>query len=872
MISSHYLRSMLAPQSVALIGASSRPGSLGRIVYENLLDAEFQGELYAVNPRHATVLGHTAFRSIEAIEKTIDLAVICAPAEAVPSVLRECSGRVRSAVIVSSAPAAGPETYLRWRSDISVAARAANIRMLGPASFGVIRTSIGLNATYGTVPALRGRLTLISQSGAVASALLDFGHGVGIGFASVAVLGAAGDVDFGEIMEFALSDPESDAIVLYVGMLHDARTFLSSLRAAARTKPVVVLRSGREAHKRPPRGNGPPSPDRVFDVALMRAGVVRVHTYTQLFAAATLLAAGRLPRGNRLAIMSNGRGPGLMAADRALDAGIALAKIADETRAVLAPLLPRERTLENPFDLEGEATPAQFASAVPALLADHGVDALLCLHVSTPTAPPTDTARAVATAAKNASKPVLAAWLGSIDRAEPRAALEAGGVINFYTPENAVDAFSFIASYRRNQEWLLEVPPPLPELGVPDIAAALRVRSRAVEGARTTLRPDEAQELLVAFGIASLPCAVARSAQGAQAAARRIGYPVTLQIEDDAAITTSRASLLSAASVRRAFAQLRADGKKRAVVVRKDPGFAPSTAANVGVYSDAVFGPVIAFRNAASTASELSLMLPPLNKRLALDLVGAANGEHTPAELDLLVTLLLRVSALVCAAPWLSELELASVVINSEQTSVVAARIVIDPRRPTSSEGYRHMAIHPYPTELETVLKLNGGVELRVRPIRPEDAAMERAFVDGLSEQSRYLRFMQHLPSLTPQMLARFTQVDYDREVALLALDGAAGAEAIIAVARYIANWDGESAEFAVVVADAWQGRGVGFRLMRILIDCARKRGFKRLMGAVLAINASMLAMVAALGFTAQRDPTDPEQMIVTLDLAAQKT
>src|SRR5437667_1639718 len=610
MISAHYLRSLLAPQSVVVIGASGRPGSVGRIVYENLLDAEFQGELFAVNPKHGTILGHKAFRSIQAIETPIDLAVICAPAETVPLVLRECSGRARAAVIVSTAPAAGPEIYLRWRCDIVASARGSNIRVLGPASFGVIRTSIGLNATCGTVPALRGRLTLISQSGAIAGALLDYGHGVGIGFASVAVLGAASDVDFGEILEFALSDPETDGIVLYVGMLRDARMFLSALRAAARTKPVVVLRSGRTAPQRPAQGRSPPSADRVFDAALMRAGVVRVYTYTQLFAAAALLSGSRLPRGNRLAIVSNGRGPGLMAADRAGDAGIAVAKIGDETRRSLARLLPRERVPDNPFDLEGEATPARFAAAVPALLADQEVDALLCLHVGTPTAPPTDTARAVAAAAKDAHKPVLAAWLGSIDRSEPRAALEAGGVINFYTPENAVDAFSFVASYRRNQEWLLEVPPPLPELGVPDVAAALRVRTRVIADSRTRLRPDEAQDLLAAFGITMPPCAAVKSAQGAQAAARRIGYPVTLQVNEDECVAPASAILRNAAMVRRAFSELRSDARpaKHAVVVRKLPKLSPTSTVNVCVYTDAVFGPIIGYGNAVPSAAELSLM------------------------------------------------------------------------------------------------------------------------------------------------------------------------------------------------------------------------------------------------------------------------
>ena len=863
------MRPLLSPRSVALIGASGRAGSLGRIVYENLLDAEFSGELFAVNPKHLKVLGRRSYPSIAAIEHTIDLAVICTPPDAVSTVIRDCAGRVHAAVVLTAAPSADANAYHRWRENVTASARVAKVRMLGPASFGIARTAIGLNATAGAVAPLRGRLTLISQSGAVASALLDFAREACIGFASVAGLGVAADVDFGETLEFALADPETDGIVVYVETLRDARAFLSALRAAARVKPVIVLKSGRTA-----KGSAElrPAPDRVFEAALKRAGTVRVHTYTQLFAAAAILAAGRIPHGNQLTIVSNGRGPGLMAADRAADAGVALAELRDEARTALAALLPHERALENPVDIDSEATPSHFAAAVRVLLAEPHVDAVLCLHVATPAAPATDAARAVASVAHGAPKPVLAAWLGSVERTEARSALEAGGVVNFYTPENAVDAFSFLAAYRRNQEWLLEVPPPLPELGEPDIAAALRVRSRVLAESRTRLRADEARTLLAAFGIAASPCAVARSARGAQSAARRIGYPVALQSEDAGPGAAPYANLRNAAMVRRAFSQLRAaaqsDAAKRTVVVRADPSPSLAGALRIGVYTDAVFGPVVACGAATAAACELALMLPPLNRRLALDLIDVAIGNRLPpGAVDSLIALLLRVSAMVCSAPWLIELSLAPVLITAEEATVLSAIATIDRRRPVQPDGYRHMAIHPYPAELDTALKLKNGAELRVRPIRPEDAALERAFVAGLSDQSRYLRFMQHLQGLTPQMLARFTQVDYDRELALVALDGADGAQSIVAAARYVANWDRESAEFAIVVADAWHGRGLGYALMQMLIRCARKRGFTRLIGVVLGINAGMLALAAALGFVASRDPNDPEQVIVTLEL-----
>jgi acetyltransferase len=873
MNSTHHLQPLLAPTSVALVGASGRAGSLGRIVCENLLAGGFSGELHLVNPNRRTVLGRKVFRSLRSIDRPVGLAVICAPANAVPEIISECRGRVRAVAILTGAPAAEREEYQRWRRQLARRARSAGVRMLGPASFGVMRPSLGLNATFGAVDALPGRLALISQSGAVASALLDFARAAGIGFSTVAALGAAGDVDFGEVLEFALADAETEGIVVYVESVQNARAFLSALRAAARTKPVVVLKSGRAPATRAAPGYGTLAPDQVFDAALRRAGTVRVHTYTQLFAAVTMLSAGHIPRGNRLGVVTNGRGPGLMATDRAAETGVVVAKLSDKTCAELKSLLPCKCTLENPVDIESEATPAQFATAVRTVLDDPGVDAVLALHVAVPAAPSTDTARAVAAGAQGAGKPLLAAWLGAVDRPEARAALEAGGAVSFYTPESAVEAFSFMAAYRRNQQWLLEVPPPQPEMPAPDIAAALRVRSRAVAARRTSLSLGETQVLLAAFGIA-MPQAVVTKVEDAQAVARKIGYPVSLQLDIDGEVGPMRAHLRNAAAVARAFTELcaahqlvRKSRKKASIIIRGDFKPIADHAAKIGVYTDTVFGPVIGFGGASSRATELSIMLPPLNRRLAGDLIrGADHVEHAGA-FEPLVDMLLKVSALACALPWVVELELLLVLDTHAKAIVAGARGGVDVRQPALPEGYRHMAIHPYPVELETEIRLKDGVVLPVRPIRPEDAQMEQAFVGALSEQSRYYRFMQHLPSLTPQMLARFTQVDYDRELALVALDDSSGTERIVAVARYVANWDKESAEFAIALADAWQGRGLGYAMMKMLIGCARERGFKRLIGSVLSVNQAMLGLARALGFVVDSDPEDRGLMIVTLEL-----
>ena len=864
----HYLRPLLAPKSVALVGASAKPGSLGRIVYENLLAGGFQGDLFAVNPNHATILDRPAFASLTALGRPVDLAVICAPPDAVPAILDEMRERARGAVILSGAPTAKPADFHRWRREIAARAGASRVRIIGPASFGVIRTSLGLNASYSAVAAVPGRLSLISQSGAVCGALLDFARTAGMGFASVVALGGTADVDFGEVLEFALADPETDGIVLYIETLRDARSFLSALRAAARTKPVIVLKAGRHPAGIDPRDVGA---DRVFEAALKRAGTVRVHTYAQLFASARILASGRIPRRNRLAIVTNGRGPGLLAVDRAAETGVVLADLSTATRDALHALLPPEADPGNPVDVRGEATPSRFGAAVHAVLADPGVDAVLALHVPVPAAPPVATAEAVAAAARTADKPVLAAWLGVIDQPEARVALDAGGIANFFTPEIAIDAFASVAAYRRNQEWLLEVPPPLPALSAPDLAAAERLRAQASAADRSRLTDTESGALLAAFGIPAAPVCAASTVAAARAFARGVGYPVVL--EGDGRGAALRPGLREGRMLERAWAELVADKSvrpgsgRRGFIVRKQLEFALAREARIVVRTDPLFGPVIAYGATSALASELALMLPPLNRRLAIDLIAGAHVAGASPEVQPLVALLLELSALLCALPWVVEMELDPVVVSPVAAVVARASIGVDPSRVRLADGYRHMAIHPYPVELETSVRLPSGAVLKLRPIRPEDADLERAFVASMSEQSRYRRFMQHLPALTPQMLARFTQVDYDRELALIALDGAAPAEAIVAVARYVANPDRESAEFAIAVADAWHGRGLGRAMMRALIACAKRRGFRRLLGIVLASNEPMLALSRQLGFVAQRDRDDPDQIIVTLEL-----
>ncbi len=888
----HYLRPLLMPTSVALVGASERPGSLGRIVYENLLDGDFQGALHAVNARHGRILGRKAFASISAIPGPVDLVLITVPCAQVPRVLDDAARAGVKAAIVLSPPPENEGDARRWLRDLLATARRRHVRLLGPHAFGVMRPQIGLNATLGAARAHAGRLALIAQSGAMCTAMLDFATPAGIGFSTVVALGGGLDIGFGELLDAVLLDSETDGILLYVETVRDARGFLSALRAAARTKPVVVLKAGRSMEIRPPAVNGvvPPNSDAVFDAAMRRAGAVRVMTYTQLFAVARLLAMGKIARGNRLAIVTNGQAPGTLAADIAFDRGIPLARLGSGTVRRLAALLPPNVAKRNPVNVRGDAPPERLAGAVEAALGDDAVDAVLALHVQRPTTGATDAARAVATVARNSSKPVLAGWLGALDRREVGEALEAGGIANFYTPENAVDAFAFVAAYRRNQQWLLEVAPPQPEPSLPDYVTAERIRLAAVGANRTVLTGIETYGLLGAFGLPVPRTEPADTLKDALTAARSIGYPVRL-VFDAVAVPGARlhtpiiakGGLRSGSMVSRAYGQL-FDGAARGrragysgMLVQKDAPIVQSLDVAIAVHTDPVFGPVITFGNSVNATlvdHERVVLLPPLNRRLALDLIrdskalASIGADNVLPQLELLVRVLLQVSSLVCAVPWLRSLVMDPVHVGAADAVIAGAYAAVDPKRRWSPGDYRHMAIHPYPVELVTDARLADGTLLHVRPIMPEDANLEQAFVAGLSEETRYYRFFYRLHELTPAMLARFTQVDYDRELALVALTATPAGPQFVCVARYICNPDLESAEYAIVVADAWQNRGVGRLVMERLIACAKARGVERLEGAVLRTNTQMLRFVTALGFVVHDDPEEPDQVLTVLPLA----
>ena len=881
----HYLSKIFEPASVAVIGASDREGSVGAQVLQNLRESGFKGGIYPVNPKHSEVQGLECFQTITAIDHPVELAIIAIPSRHIPKVMRECGEHgVGAAIVLSAGFAETGKAGLERQNEIVDIARTYDIPLVGPNCLGVMRPKVGLNATFAKSLIRPGHVALVAQSGAFCTALLDWADTEGFGFSAVASLGATADVGFGEVLDYLAVDPETRSILLYVEGITNARSFLSGLRVAARLKPVIVVKSGRnESGTRAAVSHTGAmiGADRVFDAAIERAGAVRVSSVSQLFAAAHLLASGTRVEGPRLAIVTNGGGPGVMAADRAHELGVPLADLGSATISKLEEALPDHWSHSNPVDVLGDADPERYRSAVDAVLKDPGVDGMLVMLTPQSMTDPGGCAGAVIEAAKASSKPVLTCWMGARLVEEGRRQFAEAGIPQFRSPETAVEAFGYLACYRRNQKTLLQAPGPLSPQNEPDVEGARLIIEHALSERRKTLTGAEAKAILRAFDIPSTPSINVTSAADALVAAEGLGLPVAMKI-NSAEITHKsdvggvRLNIGEPRSVRTAFREMmdsvkaqRPEAKIDGILVEPMVRRPHARELIVGILRDPVFGPVVSFGTggtAVEVFADSNVALPPLNEYLSRQLISGTRADrflkafrNLPAvDRDRLLGVLQRVSEIACELPEIRELDINPLLVDENGAIAVDARVVVD--TPSSSTArYGHMAIHPYPVELVSEWQLPDGTDVVIRPIRPEDADLEQDFVEKLSAESRYFRFMQSLDRLSPLMLARFTQIDYDREMALIAVIREHQPDArFVGVARYVGNPDRHSCEFALTVTDEWQQRGVGRELMRRLMEAARDRGIEVMEGDVLANNIKMLRLCERLGFRIAHSAEEP--------------
>ncbi len=879
----HYLSQLFSPCSIAVYGAGKNPNSVGTTLFLNLIKDGFKGELYPINPKRKEVSGVKCFASISDIGKPVTLAVIATPAYTVPGILHQCGEHgVKSAVVISAGFAEAGSKGKRLEQEMLEVAKQYGIHVLGPNCLGLIRPSIKMNATFSKNSALPGKIALVSQSGAMCTALLDWAEARKIGFSTVVSIGEATDVGFGDILDYLSLDPQTSSILVYVEGINNARSFMSGLRIASRMKPVVVIKSGRHSagQKAAVSHTGAlVGRDDVFEAALSRAGVVRATTITQLFSTADILSAGLRANYDRLLMLTNGGGPGVMAADRAQDMGLQVPELSPETINKLDKVLPANWSSNNPVDILGDATADRYANALKIALQDPNADGLLVMLTPQAMTDPTKIAKQVIEVAKNSLKPVMACWMGESMVAEGRRLFDEADVPSFHTPESAVEAFGHLAKYRSNRKLLMQVPGSLQDGVRPDVEGARLIIESVLSKGRKTLSTIESKAILAAFHIPVIQATLTHSPSEALVAAESAGFPVVMKISSSDLSHKSdsggvRLDIPNAAAVRNVYKEMveavkqkQPDAEIDGVTVEHMYRSNTSRELLIGVSRDPVFGPVISFGmggTAVEVHRDTKVALPPLNDYMISQMIKGTRVakmlgkfRNLPAiDTDSLKQVLLRVSELVCELPEIIEAEINPLIADQNGVIAVDARFHVN-YGPATGAKYDHMAIHPYPVDYVKKLQLPDGADVVIRPIRPEDGQIEQEFVRNLSEQSRYMRFMQALQELTPEMLVRFTQIDYDREMCFLAITEIEDKEVEIGVVRYSITPDGDSCEFALVIADDWQGKGLGFLLMKVLMQVAREKGLITIEGEVLANNTGMLRLMGRLGFNNKKDPED---------------
>ncbi|WP_311220814.1 MULTISPECIES: bifunctional acetate--CoA ligase family protein/GNAT family N-acetyltransferase [unclassified Acidovorax] len=897
MIEKHYLTPLFAPTSVAVLaGRADAPDTLtpcARALHQALRAQRFAGMLQFLDI-------HTSGTLADLAQTRADLAVIALPPSDTVAAL-EVAGRIgcRAALVLSHGLDGEQAARLKQ------IARREGMHLLGPNSLGLQRPHLQLNASAAGPLAREGSLALVCQSGSLTASILDWASKNAVGFSTVVSLGPNTDVDIAQVLDFLANDGRTQSIVVYMEGISSARRFMSALRSAANAKPVVVLKAGRK-----PAGNAAAQThsgaivgsDDVFDAALRRAGAVRVRSFVELFSAAKCLASRYRPVGKRLAIVTNGGGPGVLAADWVNEIHLDLARLSPESVATLAPQLPPLASLADLIDVSEEAGPQHYRAAIEAAARDRQVDGVLAIFSPKVGADSAAVAAVLAEAKPLIGKPLLACWMGDESVVPARELLREAEIPSFRTPEAAVGAFGNIASFYQNQQLLQQTPPPLTALAKPDIEGARLVIESVLAERRNVLTEMESKTLLAAFHIPVTKTILARSSHEAMMIATQLGFPVALKIDSPDVTHKSDVggvalNIHSGTGARDAYtdmvqrvARLQPGARINGVTVQNMARARRGREICIGVVTDDPFGPVITF-GAGGTMVELiddrAMELPPLNQFLARRLIDRSRVAETLGEWrgasavdrEALEQVLLRVSEMVCALPQLREMDINPLIADELGAVAVDARIVIASAGLGASgraDSYHHLAILPYPARYEQIWPMRGGGEFLVRPIRPDDAQMLQTLVKGMSPESRYFRFISQLAELPASMLARFTLIDYDREMALVAVYrersvGDTGdvveKERVVGVSRYVTNPDQSSCEFALVVADDFNGRGLGSRLMLSIMDVARDRGLAEINGLVLANNPSMLKLMRRLGFEVKAFEEDRDFKLVVHQL-----
>jgi acetyltransferase len=882
------------PRSVAVIGASNRAGSVGRIVMRNIVEGGFEGGIWPINPKYTEVENRRCHARVADLTEAPDLGIIVTPPATVPGLITELAEKgTRAAVVIT----AGLTHANGLRKAMLEAAAPHLFRVIGPNTLGLMIPPIGLNASFGHMAPRAGGLALLSQSGAIATSLVDWAADEGLGFSHIVSLGDMADVDVGDYIDLLAGDAATRAILLYLETIPNPRKFLTAARAASRLKPLIAIKSGRHAAAATAAATHTGAlsgADRVVDAALSRAGILRVNTLDELFDAAETVARFRPLARSRVGIVTNGGGAGVLAVDRLADLGAEPATLSPATIEKLDRALPETWSRANPVDIIGDAPAERYAKAIEAVAEDDGTDCIMVLNCPTGLASPVGAARGVAALTENGlvrGKPVLTCWLGEKTAREGRAVLQEAGIASFSSPANAAAAVAHLAGWSRAQEALMRVPAARSEdvRGERDTVRAI-LREVAADHRRMLTEP-EAKAVIAAYGIPVPPVVTARSLdeveQGAAELLERGGRVVVKLVSK--AIThksdvggvvlnleTARAAREAAQSVVRRVRASRPDADIEGFAVQPMIARPHAQELIIGMSSDPIFGPVVLFGAggvSVEVADDTAMALPPLDDVLAADLVSrtrvgrllAGYRDRAPADQKAIAAALNGLSQLIVDMPCIVGIDINPLLADADGVVALDARIEIDPGRVEETGPNRELAIRPYPDEWQRRFDLDGS-SFDVRPIKPADVGLYPAFLEKVSPEDIRRRFLAPRKTFPAEMLARLTQLDYEREMAFVALDAEDGT--LAGIARLACDPQRVNAEYGLIVRSDLQGHGLGRAMLELLVDYAWAEGIGSIEGFVLDENEAMLDMCRRFGFTAEQHPDEPGVTLVRLDLS----
>lgn len=885
------MRRMLDPKTVALIGATETEGTVGRTIVENLMKSKGR-TIYPVNPHHEKIFDLKCYPDVAAVPEPIDLAVIATPAEGVPEVLEQCAkAGVHGAIVVSAGFGETGKHGRELEKRIRKVLEDSPMRVIGPNCLGVIRPSVGLNASFLSVEPAAGDIALISQSGALGTGMLDWAVTAHVGFSMFASVGSMVDVDFADLVDFLGEDPHTRSILIYMESIGNARRFMSAARSFARNKPIIVLKPGRyseSARAALSHTGAMAGGDEVYEAAFRRVGVVRVNEVADLFRAAEVLDSRRLPTGADVAIVTNAGGLGVMATDALVEHGGRLAELSETTMAALDKVLPPYWSHANPVDVLGDAPSERFVASMKACLADPAVNGVLLIYTPQGNARPDTMAQEVAAAVKNAHKPVITVLMGGQTVEGGREIFHAAGIPCYDTPEEAVRTYLGMYRYAGNLELLYETPAEQPiDVAPPkhNLQALLR---RVVNSGRNVLTEEESKRLITTYGIPVIEQRMVYTAPEALDAAAKIGYPVVLKvvshdITHKSAVGGVEVGVCSPTDLENAYARMMKRVKKAAPKADIEGISVQKMVRKIdwelilGMKKDWQFGSVVVFGAGgvgAEGLADFSVSLPPLNQVLARRMMEETRifktmlnppRGVTPPDIAALEEILTVLSNIVVDFPEISEIDINPLVVADGVASAVDARVVIDESVLAGKPKFPHMVITPYPTRYIAPWKLTDGTEVLLRPIRPEDEPMEAELLATVSKETLHGRFFENSVNITHDMLVRFCNIDYDREMAIVAEYTHGKKKRIIGVGRLMGEADKGKGEFAVLVHDDFQGKGLGFKLTDVIIGIAQEKGLREINGYIDSNNRRMLRVVSELGFIAEA--TEEGVTTVRLDL-----